>query len=167
MADMDIEDSLSPVDLQVEKMEEEEDGEDEIIAEVPLLLNRDLAGQLYVAQYPLRSATRPYTHETVGDPSIRVKPTQRSLEIEHSLAHGLRDTDDMDEMERAKLHLTSNHIHAKTNYAVGVIRNGASFVHSPLYLSLSLSSSSLFSSLSLSRSLYLFLPSLCPCSVYL
>jgi DNA-directed RNA polymerase III subunit RPC5 len=53
--------------------------DDEIVAELPVFLNQDLAKQLYLLQYPLRPAQRPYSKDLGELTHVRVKPHQKKV----------------------------------------------------------------------------------------
>lgn len=66
--------------------------DDELVAELPVYLNQDLAKQLYLLQYPLRSAQRPYSKDLGELTSVRVKPHQKKVSL--SRRDGVGDDDD-------------------------------------------------------------------------
>lgn len=60
------------------KSRDEED--DPVVLEMPVKLSQALAKQLYLLQYPLRPATRPYGGEH-AKPTARIKPNQQKVEL--------------------------------------------------------------------------------------
>ena len=110
------------------------DDDDEVVGEMPVFLSQDLASNLYLLQYPLRPSNRPYTD--VGKlSSVKVKPMQKKLEVEYDLDTNSSNYD-QDNVNGAngnsgsqpikKLKLESRNVPPKTNYAIGVVREGNS-----------------------------------------
>jgi hypothetical protein len=62
-----------------------DDGDDEIIQELPVYLSQELINQLYILQYPLRPATRPYASDMGSLDRVQVKPNQRLVEMTYKL----------------------------------------------------------------------------------
>lgn len=58
---------------------------DEVIAEIPVCLCQALQDELYVFQYPLRQASRPYTSDLGDLKHIRIKPQFEKIEIEYEI----------------------------------------------------------------------------------
>ena len=46
----------------------EEDDDDPVVRDLPVYLSLELASQLYLLQYPLRAADRPYSEDGGGIP---------------------------------------------------------------------------------------------------
>lgn len=105
--------------------------EDEIIGEMPVFLSQDLAQNLYLLQYPLRPAARPYSANLGEVSSVRVKPMQKLMEVEYDLATSSPNydanntTEGVDQKPVTKLKLSSKSVPPKTNYTAGVVIDGA------------------------------------------
>lgn len=61
------------------------DDEDEIVQELPIVLNQELAHTLYLMQSPLRPPHRPYDVELGSRVSLQVKPIQKKVEMSYRL----------------------------------------------------------------------------------
>lgn len=59
--------------------------EDEIVQELPIVLNQELAHTLYLMQSPLRPPHRPYDVELGSRVSLQVKPIQKKVEMSYRL----------------------------------------------------------------------------------
>eukprot|EP00041_Stephanoeca_diplocostata_P018279 m.381213 g.381213 ORF g.381213 m.381213 type:complete len:672 (-) comp20966_c0_seq2:326-2341(-) len=57
-----------------------DDEDDPVVLEMPVKLSQALAKQLYLLQYPLRPANRPYGGEH-AKPTARIKPNQQKIEL--------------------------------------------------------------------------------------
>jgi DNA-directed RNA polymerase-3 subunit RPC5 len=101
------------------------DAEDEVIGEMPVFLSQDLASNLHLLQYPLRPMGRPYSQDLGQLLSVRVKPMQKKFEIEYALDPASQNYDkNGPEHPIKKMKLSSHPVPPKTNYAIGVVREG-------------------------------------------
>jgi len=98
--------------------------EDEVIAEIPVFLSQELANQLYLLQYPLRPASRPYEKDLGKLRRVRVKPASKRVEFEYDLNVQSSNYDEDTDVPINKFVLSSHPVPPKTNYAVGVLRGG-------------------------------------------
>jgi len=100
------------------------DEDDEVVQEIPVFLSQDLVNNLYLLQYPLRPADRPYDKDLGSLDNVRVKPKQKLVELEYSLDVTTTNYDEDRDPPIRKFKLSSTVIPPKTNYAVGVMRDG-------------------------------------------
>lgn len=102
--------------------------EDPVVREIDLFLSPTVDGgesQLYLLQYPLRPAWRPYGLEERCQ-EVRVKPQQSKLEVDLVVdtTGENYDTERESHLQITKQTLTSSRVALNTNYAVGVLRRG-------------------------------------------
>ncbi|CAK9209591.1 unnamed protein product [Sphagnum troendelagicum] len=102
--------------------------EDPVVREIDLFLSPTVDGgesQLYLLQYPLRPAWRPYGLEERCQ-EVRVKPQQSKLEVDLVVdtTGENYDTERESHLQITKQTLTSSRVALNTNYAVGVLRHG-------------------------------------------
>ncbi|CAI5980514.1 unnamed protein product [Closterium sp. NIES-64] len=79
--------------------------------------------QLYLFQYPLRPAWRPYGLEERCQ-EIRVRPLQSRVEVDLAIdtTDSSYDHDSADNLKQTTQTLTSSQLHLATNYAVGMLQ---------------------------------------------
>ncbi|KAG0310070.1 DNA-directed RNA polymerase III subunit RPC5 [Dissophora globulifera] len=133
---------------EAERLPDYADEGDELIKEIPVYLSQRLAKHLYLFQYPVRSASLPYTQGS-GPTKARIKPISQLIELElpvdtsasqynrergEELALGMNDKalrtaldDDLDDDGPKELLdrqiLVSSLIPNATNYLAGILRN--------------------------------------------
>lgn len=104
--------------------------QDEVVGTMPVFLSQDLANNLYLLQYPLRPADRPYASDLGELSSVRIKPVQKKIEVEYNLNTNSRNYDhdgsvlNTSQSAIKKIRFASKPVPPKTNYAVGVVREG-------------------------------------------
>lgn len=104
--------------------------QDEVVGTMPVFLSQDLANSLYLLQYPLRPAERSYASDLGELSSVRIKPVQKKLEVEYTLNTNSRNYDPEGSVLNTsqgaikKIRFSSKPVPPKTNYAVGVVREG-------------------------------------------
>lgn len=103
---------------------------DEVVGTMPVFLSQDLANSLYLLQYPLRPLDRPYSNDLGQLSSVKVKPNQKKIEVEYALNTNNRNYDSEGNIIETtqpaikKFKFSSKLVPPKTNYAVGVVREG-------------------------------------------
>jgi DNA-directed RNA polymerase-3 subunit RPC5 len=106
-------------------MSDETMSDDEVICRVPVYLSQDLASSLYLAQYPLRPAERPYDTDLGTLAEARIKPEHKKLELVYRLdAASDNFNGDAENLTHA-IRLGSRTVPPKTNYAIGMFRESA------------------------------------------
>ncbi|KAF8938443.1 Sin-like protein conserved region-domain-containing protein [Dissophora ornata] len=141
---------LEDVEMQSshEKLPDYADEGDELIKEIPVYLSQRLAKHLYLFQYPVRSASLPYTQGS-GPSKARIKPISQLIELElpmdtsasqynrergEELALGMNDKalrtaldEEPDDDEKKELldrqTLVSSLVPNATSYLAGILRN--------------------------------------------
>ncbi|KAL6059011.1 hypothetical protein QOT17_014423 [Balamuthia mandrillaris] len=98
--------------------------DDEVMAEYNVFLSQELSNHLYLLQYPLRPPWRGYDMKQMKE--VRYKPQSEKLEMDfrRSKEEMQNHFDETHPNGRKKTTLTSNVVLAKTNYAIGVFRDG-------------------------------------------
>lgn len=118
----------------------QDDEEDEIVAEIDVILSQDLADQLYVLQYPLRPAWRGYDSTMLE--AVRFKANTQILEMEYRLKEEEQQRTQQTKISSAttgveyedptksmKTHLVrSAVVPNKSNYLVGLYRENELYV---------------------------------------
>ena len=79
---------------------------------------------LYLCQYPLRPAGRPYDQDMGPLTGVRVKPKARMVEMEFDIDQHNGNYDEHADEPITSFRLASTGVPPKTNYAVGVLREG-------------------------------------------
>lgn len=116
------------------------DEEDEIVAEIDVILSQDLSDQLYVLQYPLRPVWRGYDNTMLD--SVRFKANTQILEMEYRLKEDERSREQQTKISSAttgveyddptksmeKHMVRSSVVPNKSNYLVGLYRENELFV---------------------------------------
>lgn len=117
-----------------------DDEEDEIVAEVDVVLSQELAEQLYVMQYPLRPLWRGYDNSMLE--SVRFKSGQQILEMEYRVKEDEQKREQQTtissattgiEYEDPTKHMTTYTVRSsvvpnKSNYLVGLYRESELYV---------------------------------------
>lgn len=118
--------------------------DDEVVSEIPVYLTHNL-NSLYLLQSPLRPYSRSYATDYGAPQMVQIKPIQRRIDMIYNMRTEQKDSNSnssQSEEERIlnekrdyhfdqyalnstnKLHVTGRCVPAKTNYAVGLLRNG-------------------------------------------
>lgn len=122
------------------QVDEEFDEEDEIVAEIDVVLTQELIDQLYVMQYPLRPAWRGYDNSMLEE--IRFKANQQILEMEYRLKEEEKSREQQTRISSAttgvefedptksmQTHsVRSSVVPNKSNYLVGLYRDSQLYV---------------------------------------
>jgi hypothetical protein len=122
---------------QILKDNDNNDDNDPVVQEIPVILCQDLSSQLCLVQYPLRPPWRPYDPKSLQE--IRFKPTRQILEMDYTIPDfdvkeyrtislsDLKETTTTGTLPR-KLGLRSSTVPLKTNYLIGLYRGSEMFV---------------------------------------
>eukprot|EP00455_Lapot_gusevi_P036305 TRINITY_DN4034_c0_g1_i1.p1 TRINITY_DN4034_c0_g1~~TRINITY_DN4034_c0_g1_i1.p1 ORF type:complete len:258 (+),score=64.99 TRINITY_DN4034_c0_g1_i1:61-834(+) len=100
------------------------DGDDPVVFEIPVFLSQELAETIHLLQYPLRPPDRPYDSDLGALSGVRMKPNHKKLEFTYDLDTQSTNFDSQSEHRMTKSLMTSRLIPPKTNYAVGMFREG-------------------------------------------
>lgn len=93
--------------------------EDEIVASIPVHLNKKLEGGIFIVQQPLRPTDRPYEADMADVSLVRVRPKHKRLEVVYDLKQDLNY--DLNANNNLKqLILQSRSVSLHTNTLVGV-----------------------------------------------
>ncbi|EGC38572.1 hypothetical protein DICPUDRAFT_148777 [Dictyostelium purpureum] len=101
--------------------DEDEDG-DYVEHEIPVYLSQGLANNLYLFQYPLRQPWRPYDMTKLEE--LRIKPKQQKVEIDLSIDPETENYNSDSMVKTTKYTLSSTTVSHRTNYAIGLMKNG-------------------------------------------
>ncbi|CEO95742.1 DNA-directed RNA polymerase III subunit RPC5 [Plasmodiophora brassicae] len=101
--------------------------DDHVVCEMPVYYSGVDAGSstVNVLTYPLRPHDRPYDgHELGSVAQMRVKPVHGCVQLEFERRPAAADDDMADENGSAPFTLSSVPVHAKANYAIGIVSQG-------------------------------------------
>ena len=105
-------------------MVDDEEDDDPVVKEMPVFLSQDLSNNLCMLHFPLRPACRPYEDDLGEVSHIKVKPMQKRIELQYKIETDSNNFDIRAPNVIKKLTLVSKPVPPKTNYAVGMIREG-------------------------------------------
>lgn len=97
--------------------------DDDELFTVPVYLSQELARSLYLVQYPLRPAERPYDDDLGVLTEARIKPEHNKVEFVYRLDAHSDNYNEEAENSTESVTLGSRSVPPKTNYAIGMLRS--------------------------------------------
>jgi DNA-directed RNA polymerase-3 subunit RPC5 len=100
--------------------DEVNEDDDPVVKKYDVYLTHNMAKNLFVFQYPLRPANKPYDFGALTE--VRYKREHKKMEMQFEVPTTGAHVDSENDHGMNSLTLTSTNVPLKTNYAVGVIR---------------------------------------------